>query len=186
LKAASVDQQGGVQQELLAALFHEYADRLRGMLWGVLRNRESVEDVVQTTFAKALESTDDVRSASWRSWLFQVAYNEAMLLRRKEGVQQRAFQKVVAGQLPAEETWPGNGLATRELADRVGRLLAELPAEQQEVVRRRMHEEQTFAEIAVDLGVPLGTVLTRMRLAMEKLRKALLRSGNDEASGERR
>ena len=186
LKAVPVDKQGGVQQELLAALFHEHADRLRGMLWGVLRNREAVEDVVQTTFAKALESTGDVRSASWKSWLFQVAYNEAILLRRKEGVQQRAFQKVVAGQPPAEEVWPGNGLATRELVDRVGRLLSELPPEQQEVVRRRMHDEQTFAEIAAELGVPLGTVLTRMRLATEKLRKALQRSANDEASGEYR
>ena len=174
----------GEQQELLAALFHEHADRLRGMLWGVLRNRDAVEDVVQTTFAKALESTGDVRSASWKAWLFQVAYNEAMLLRRKDGVQQRAFQKMSAGQPSAVEAWPGDGLASRELVDRVGKVLSQLPAEQQEVVRRRMHDEQTFAEIAAELGVPLGTVLTRMRLATEKLRKSLQRSGNDEASGE--
>jgi RNA polymerase sigma factor (sigma-70 family) len=161
------------QQELLATLFQEHADRLRGMLWGVLRNRDAVEDALQTTFAKALESTGDVRAESWKPWLFQVAYNEAMLLRRKEGVQQRAIQKVGAGTQTTVETWPGDGLATRELVDRVGKLLIQLPPDQQEVVRRRMHEEQTFAEIAADLGVPLGTVLTRMRLAVEKLRKAL-------------
>jgi len=185
LKAAT-GEQPSEQQELLAALFQEHADRLRGMLWGVLRNRDAVEDVVQTTFAKALESTGDVRSASWKAWLFQVAYNEAMLLRRKDGVQHRAFQKMSSGQPSAVETWPGDGLAARELVDRVGKILSQLPAEQQEVVRRRMHEEQTFAEIAAELGVPLGTVLTRMRLATEKLRKALQRSGNDEASGEER
>jgi RNA polymerase sigma-70 factor (ECF subfamily) len=168
--------ESGGQQELLTALFHEHADRLRGMLWGVLRSPEAVDDVLQTTFAKALESTDDVRSASWKAWLFQVAYNEAMLVRRKEGVQQRAFQKVVAGKPSVLEAWPGDGLATRELVERVGKVLAQLPPEQQEVVRRRMHQEQTFAEIAGDLGVPLGTVLTRMRLAMDKLRKALQRS----------
>lgn len=162
----------GAQQELFAALFHEHADRLRGMLWGVLRNRETVEDALQTVFAKALESTGDVRSESWKAWLFQVAYNEAMLLRRKEGVQQRAFQKIAGGAEAATEIWPGDGLATRELVERVGKLLAQLPLDQQEVVRRRMHEDETFAEIAGELGVPLGTVLTRMRLAMEKLRKA--------------
>ena len=186
LKASVGEQKGGEQQELLAALFHEHADRLRGMLWGVLRNRDAVEDVVQTTFAKALESTGDVRSASWKAWLFQVAYNEAMLLKRKDGVQQRAFQKMSAGQSSAEEAWPGDGLASRELVDRVGKVLSQLPAEQQEVVRRRMHEEQTFAEIAAELGVPLGTVLTRMRLATEKLRKALQRTTSEEASGEER
>jgi RNA polymerase sigma factor (sigma-70 family) len=190
LKAACAQtkgrEQASEQRELVAALFQEHADRLRGMLWGVLRNRDAVEDVVQTTFAKALESTGDVRSASWKAWLFQVAYNEAMLLRRKEGVQQRAFQKLSAGQPSALEAWPGDGLAARELVDQVGKVLSQLPAEQQEVVRRRMHDEQTFAEIAAELGIPLGTVLTRMRLATEKLRKALQRSGNDEASGEER
>ncbi|WP_197453343.1 RNA polymerase sigma factor [Caulifigura coniformis] len=181
----------GGQQTLLASLFHEHADRLRGMLWGVLRNRDAVEDVVQTTFAKALESSGEVRSVSWKAWLFQVAYNEAMLLRRKEGVRQRAFQKISAGQQPPGDAWPGDGLAARELVDQVGRLLAELPPEQREVVRRRMHQEQTFAEIAADLGVPLGTVLTRMRLATDKLRKALQRTdshhgGGEERSGEQR
>ena len=179
LKAGSVrsngevEQQAGTQRELLVALFHEHSDRLRGMLWGLLRSQDSVDDVLQTTFAKALESTHDVRTGSWKAWLFQVAYNEAMLLRRKEGVQQRAFQKVIAEQPQSHETWPGDSLATQELVERVGKSLAELPLEQQEVVRRRMHHEQTFAEIAADLGLPLGTVLTRMRLAMEKLRKAL-------------
>ena len=162
----------GAQQELFAALFHEHADRLRGMLWGILRNQEAVEDALQTAFAKALESNGDVRGESWKAWLFQVAYNEAMLLRRKEGVQQRAFQKIVVGTETAAEVWPGDGLATRELAERVDKLLAQLPPDQREVVRRRMHDDETFAEIAADLGVPLGTVLTRMRLALEKLRKA--------------
>ncbi len=146
------------------------------MLWGLLRSREAVEDVLQTTFAKALEFNGDVRDAAWKAWLFQVAYHEAMLLRRKEGVQQRAFQRVVSAQPAVVDVWPGDRIASRELVEQVGRLLAQLPPEQQEVVHRRMHEEQTFAEIATELGLPLGTVLTRMRLAMEKLRKALQRS----------
>ncbi len=168
-----VEQQAGRQQELLAALFHEHSARLRGMLCGLLRSQDSVDDVLQTTFAKALEAKQDVRTGSWKAWLFQVAYNEAMLLRRKEGVQQRAFKKVIAGQPQVQESWPGDGLATRELVERVGKSLAELPPDQQEVVRRRMTDDQTFAEIAAELGLPLGTVLTRMRLAMEKLRRAL-------------
>jgi RNA polymerase sigma factor (sigma-70 family) len=192
LKAAVGEQQGsrqparsqdcGERQALVAALFHEHADQLRGMLWGVLRNWDAVEDVIQSTFAKALESIGDVRDGCWKAWLFQVAYHQAMLARRKEGVQQRAFQKMSAAQRPVEDVWPGDGLATRELTDRVGKVLLELPMEQQEVVRRRMQDEQTFSEIAADLGLPLGTVLTRMRLATEKLRKALQRTARDEAS----
>jgi RNA polymerase sigma factor (sigma-70 family) len=163
------------QPELLAELFREHADRLRGMLCGLLRDRNAVEDVLQTTFTKALASAGDIRSQNWKSWLFQVAYNEAMLLKRKAGVQQRVFQKVAERASPVAETWPGDGLAREEIVERVSELLVQLPPEQQEVVRRRMHDDQTFAEIAAELGLPLGTVLTRMRLATEKLRKALQR-----------
>jgi RNA polymerase sigma-70 factor (ECF subfamily) len=48
-----------------------------------------------------------------------------------------------------------------------------LPAEQREVVRLRIDEEKTFAEIAALTGKPLGTILTRMRLATKKLADAL-------------
>jgi RNA polymerase sigma-70 factor (ECF subfamily) len=48
-----------------------------------------------------------------------------------------------------------------------------LPPEQRRVVEQRIDEGRTFAEIAAESGLPLGTVLTRMRLAHEALRKAL-------------
>ena len=51
--------------------------------------------------------------------------------------------------------------------------LGELPAEQGRVVWARMYEDKTFAQIAEEFGLPLGTVLTRMRLALEKLRRTL-------------
>ena len=59
----------------------------------------------------------------------------------------------------------------REDVAKLKELLAELPPDQRHVVRQRMYEEKTFAVIAQELNVPLGTVLTRMRLAMEKLQK---------------
>jgi RNA polymerase sigma-70 factor (ECF subfamily) len=59
------------------------------------------------------------------------------------------------------------------MAARLRASVGTLPPEQQEVVRRRIHDGQTFAEIASDLNLPIGTVLTRMRLALEKLRKQL-------------
>ena len=68
---------------------------------------------------------------------------------------------------------PDEPLIREEAAQRLRESLAELPAEQQQVVRRRIDGNQTFVEIAADLGVPLGTVLTRMRLALEKLQKSL-------------
>jgi DNA-directed RNA polymerase specialized sigma24 family protein len=51
--------------------------------------------------------------------------------------------------------------------------LVTLPLEQQQIVQLRIYDERTFADIAAELGIPLGTALTRMRLALEKLRAAL-------------
>jgi RNA polymerase sigma-70 factor (ECF subfamily) len=55
----------------------------------------------------------------------------------------------------------------------VRRALAELPPEQRRVVEARIDQGKSFAVIAAEQGLPLGTVLTRMRLALEKLRRAL-------------
>jgi len=60
-----------------------------------------------------------------------------------------------------------------EMAARVREALDELPAEQRQVVRMRVYEDKTFARIAEETNTPLGTVLTRMRLALKKLESRL-------------
>ena len=67
-----------------------------------------------------------------------------------------------------------DGLAMRgETAERIQEALADLPLEQQHVVRMRIYEQMTFAAIAAQTGIPLGTVITRMQLALRKLRERL-------------
>ena len=60
-----------------------------------------------------------------------------------------------------------------ETVEAVRQALDRLPIEQRKVVWARMYEDRSFAEIAQESGLPLGTVLTRMRLALEKLRRSL-------------
>jgi RNA polymerase sigma-70 factor (ECF subfamily) len=113
-----------------------------------------------------------VQPGSLRSWLFQVAYREAMAIRRRQGVEARSLEKVFWSsrrqlELPDEE------VIRREAVTRVRAAVERLPPEQQAVVKLRIHEELTFAEIAAKLNVPLGTVLTRMRSALHKLHQAL-------------
>ncbi len=64
-----------------------------------------------------------------------------------------------------------------EIVERVKQALETLPNQQRTVVRMRIYEEKTFAVIADELGIPLGTVLTRMRLAIKKLQKQLKTTG---------
>ena len=66
-------------------------------------------------------------------------------------------------------------LVRAETIQLVRRAIRELPAEQQQVVRMRIYENKTFAVIAAELGIPLGTALGRMRTALIKLRVKLER-----------
>ena len=156
---------------------------LRVFVFGILRNNELVADVLQTVFRKALEHGEGVDPLAVRAWLTRVAHNEALLLKRKQGVDSRALTqigmtKIGAGQSESDSaSLPIDDIIRRETAERVQAALQRLPLEQRFVVEQRIHGDQTFAEIAAELRVPLGTVLTRMRLALGKLRTALAEEG---------
>jgi RNA polymerase sigma-70 factor (ECF subfamily) len=159
----------------VSALHEEFARDLEGFLLGVLRNRELALEALQNTFQRVLEAGHTARSESIKGWLFKVAYHEAMLLRRRQAAQERALK--VYGTTPRQETseWsaPPVSLVRDEDLARLRAALQDLPSEQRTVVERRIYREQTFAAIASELNLPLGTVLTRMRLAMEKLQRRL-------------
>ena len=73
----------------------------------------------------------------------------------------------------AQADHPDDGLIRGETVDAVRRALGALPDAQRQVVLARVYDDKTFAQIARESGLPLGTVLTRMRLALDKLRDAL-------------
>jgi RNA polymerase sigma-70 factor (ECF subfamily) len=156
----------------VAALYIEHADQLRAFLWGVLRDADLVGDVLQATFVKAIELGHTAQEQSLKGWLFQVAYREALVIRRREAVHDRAVRRLADAGSAATET-PDGIACRRETIDEVRRALEKLPAEQRRVVLLRMVDGKKFAKIAGELNLPLGTVLTRMQLALARLRTAL-------------
>ena len=162
--------------------FADFIGELRAFLLGVLRNDDLASEVLQVTLVKALERGNEARPETRRGWLFRVALNEALVLKRKAKVQEKSFRELAQNDARRHES--AGGSATRnespegfvlraETIERVRLALDDLPAEQRRVVRMRIYEHKTFAVIASELKVPLGTVLTRMRLATEKLRDRL-------------
>ena len=131
-----------------------------------------VDDLVQRTFQRLLESGRDVAPAAVRSWLFRVAFHEAMQDGRRLGVQRRALDRVAAAGSQVVDT-PWAEVVRAETVARVRSAVRELPPEQRQVVEDRIYGGKTFARIAADRGVALGTVLTRMRLALGKLARSL-------------
>ena len=79
----------------------------------------------------------------------------------------------VAWSVEQQQAGPEDPLVRDEAIERVQAAIGELPAEQGRVVRMRIYEEKTFAVIAEELKIPLGTALGRMRTALMKLKKLL-------------
>ena len=165
---------GDANRQRAELWYSQQVEWLRVFTFGILRNSDLVDEVLQTVFRKAIERGDEVDPGAVRAWLTRVAHNEALLLKRKQGVHRRALERLGPGRSEADpESLPIDGLMRQELAEKVRQAVDRLPAEQKFVVERRIDGDQTFAEIAAELNVPLGTVLTRMRLALAKLKLAM-------------
>lgn len=155
---------------------------LKTFLAGVLHDRHLAEDAFQKTVVRAIETDRAGRQDTLRGWLFQVALNEARQIRREIRREAGQRQKLVdlnvglqgeqhSGRVSDLKWMVEAVLLSDDLAVAVRRSLAKLPTDQQEVVRRRIYEGQGFAEIAADMKLPLGTVLTWMRRALMRLKE---------------
>lgn len=164
-------EEGRLDPAVVAELYVEHADELRAFLTGVLRDGELANEAVQATFAKAVETGHTARQETFKGWLFRVAYHEALAIRRRQKVQKKVYRRLAWNSDESSKA-PAESLLRWEQAERVRAALDELPPEQQQVVRLRIYDEKTFAVIADELQVPLGTVLTRMRLALKKLARS--------------
>lgn len=164
---------GLLDPALADRLFREHGPQLRRFLLGIVRDPELAEDVMQATFAKTIESAQGVPDPALKSWLFRVGYHEAITARRRRQSRDAGHRRLAERLGSPATVTPGDELVRGETVEAVRELLSGLPDEQRRVVRERIYEGKTFAEIAAEQGLPLGTVLTRMRRALEKLRRAL-------------
>jgi RNA polymerase sigma factor (sigma-70 family) len=187
----------GVDAARVQEAYERWSTDIRRFLQGCLAGRcqsGAVDELLQQTFQRLLESGRDVAPGAVRSWLFRVAYNEAMYDGRRRGVERRGLERVAADRVAAERVaadrvaaagstspeLPWVEAVRSETVARVRSALGQLPPEQRQVVEDRIYGGKTFAEIAADRSMPLGTVLTRMRLALGKLARALRDLGPGE------
>ncbi|MCA9093670.1 MAG: sigma-70 family RNA polymerase sigma factor [Planctomycetaceae bacterium] len=160
----------GWTPEEIRRAYEEHARDLRMFLVGVVRNRHLADDLLQGVFARLLERSHQVRRETLRGWLFQVAWNEVQLYRRREGVRVR-YER--AEQPPVDEPAPLEQLVDRESVERLQTGIAELPEEQRKILEARMREGKKLAVIAGELGLPLSTVADRLQAALKRLKENL-------------
>jgi len=155
--------------------FEQFAKPLENFLIGILKNGAEANDALQATFVKLIEKGDTIiQESALKGWLFRVAYNEAMLIKRKDGVKRKHTEKLAWHVTPnAEPDQPADRILDEERQQEIKKALDQLSAAQQEVVRKRIYEGLKFREIAEQLNLPLGTVLARMHSSLKKLKIVL-------------
>lgn len=152
--------------------YQQHACALERFLIGVLRNPDSVADVMQATFLVLMEKGSSVKEeGSIKSWLFRVAFNEAMLIKRRQSVTKRHMEKVSWRiELQRSTETQLDSVLSEERVGLVRDAIAGLSEAQQLVVKKRIYEGLKFREIADELEIPLGTVLARMHTSLKKLK----------------
>ncbi len=171
-----VDNTSGGEERLepgvIAALYLEHATELQRFLTGILRDSQLASDALQSAFVRMVEVGHRTQDGSRKAWLFRVAYNEAMVVRRRQATGDKVVRRSAWGKSLTADAADEVALKLESI-ENVRQAIDTLPPAEQEVVRRRIYEDQKFADIAQELQIPLGTALGRMRNALKRLRKAL-------------
>lgn len=158
----------------LARLYDGYRVILFGLMLRILHSRQEAEDVLQEVFLQVWNRASDFDEARGRpfTWLVTMARSRAIDRLRSLGSRERVAQN--AAREVIEETSDAIEDAIRAEEGRVVRhALQELPEEQRRVLEFAYFEGLTQSEVAKRLETPLGTVKTRMRSGMTKLRELL-------------
>jgi RNA polymerase sigma-70 factor (ECF subfamily) len=166
----------------LAQLYDRYRAILFGLLMRILNSREEAEDVLQEVFLQVWRKASDFDESRGRpfTWLVTVARSRGIDRLRTLAARERVAE-AGARESSEEISDAATDAFKSEQRGLVSDALAKLPDEQKRPIMLAYFEGLTQSEIATSLGAPLGTVKTRMRTGMIRLRELL--AGQGESFG---
>ncbi len=154
-------------------LYAFFGPRVKGYLMRIGSTPEQAEDYVQDVMIKVWRKAKlfDANKASASTWIYTIARNIRIdALRRGSKAELNADEPAL---LPEEEPQADAIVERRERDARIREVFKTLPQNQYDVVRLHFIEDESHAVIAKRLGLPLGTVKSRLRLAFGKIKKEL-------------
>jgi RNA polymerase sigma factor (sigma-70 family) len=158
-------------QAAFAALFRHFAPRVKGFLMRSGSTPEFAEECTQEVMATVWRKAAmfDPGKAAVSTWIYTIARNRKIDMLRKT-------RRPEPEDLPwGPEVAPGAAdvLALQQDTEQLGRALMALPEKQRKLIERAYFGELSHSEIASETGLPLGTIKSRIRLALDRLRHAM-------------
>ena len=158
-------------KEAFARLFQHFAPRVKSFL---IRSgaddsmaEECAQDVMVTLWHKA--HLFDPARASAATWIFTIARNRKIDALRK--LRRPEPEDLTWG--PEQQPDQADVIALHQETDQLGQAIAALPAKQRELIEKAYFGDLSHSEIAEQTGLPLGTIKSRIRLALDRLRHAM-------------
>lgn len=179
---ALVERMAAGDDRALGELYDRYGGMAYALAVAIVAERADAEEVVADAFGQAWRTGPqfDPGRGSVAAWLATITRTRALDLLRARGRRARALERAaqagtsgLAAPLAEMAVAPDRGAEQQEAKRLVRHCLAELPEAQRRVIELAYFGGLTQTEIATELQEPLGTVKTRMRAAMEKLRGSL-------------
>lgn len=154
-----------------AALFRHFAPRVKAFLMksgaGAALAEECAQDVMATLWQKA--HLFDPSRASVATWVYTIARNRRIDALRKS----RRAEPEELDWGPEPEPDQAEVMEAQQETERLGRALSALPGPQRTLIERAFYGDLSHSEIAAETGLPLGTIKSRIRLALDKLRQQM-------------
>lgn len=167
--------QVGARQDRAAfrTLFEYYAPRLKSYLLKHGAGDALAEEIVQNTFVTIWEKAAqfDPKKAAASTWIFTIARN-----RRIDAIRREKYIEIDSDNPALEQATgdaPDDAYVDTATAEKLRAAIDDLPPEQSALLRMAFFEDKTHQAISDETHIPLGTVKSRLRLAVEKLRGAL-------------
>jgi RNA polymerase sigma-70 factor (ECF subfamily) len=166
----------------LAELYAHYGRAVYGLAMRVLGHAGWAEETTQDVFLKVWRDPRawNPSGGTFESWFLTLARYTAIDRLRKETRHQPAVQVPLDDELQADDDPGGDAVEQAQTAAQVRGLLDHLSPEQRQVVELAFFRGMTHSELAAALSLPLGTVKTRLRLALQKLRALWIAKADGE------
>ncbi|MCH2165414.1 MAG: sigma-70 family RNA polymerase sigma factor [Marinovum sp.] len=158
-------------QSAFAELFAHFAPRVKAFLMRSGSDATLAEECTQEVMATLWQKAHlfDPSRASVSTWIYTIARNKKIDYLRK----QRRPEPEELSWGPEEEPDQADVLALNEESEQLGRAIAALPEKQRDLIQKAYFGDLSHSEIALATGLPLGTIKSRIRLALERLRHAI-------------
>ncbi|MCO8143618.1 sigma-70 family RNA polymerase sigma factor [Rhodovulum tesquicola] len=158
-------------QAAFGELFAHFAPRVKAFLMKSGADSSLAEECAQEVMATVWHKAQlfDPERASVATWVFTIARNRRIDALRK----QRRPEPEDLTWGPEHEPDQSETIALQQESEQLGRALAALPESQRVLIERAYFGELSHSEIAAETGLPLGTIKSRIRLALERLRQEM-------------